>query len=97
MTKKTNKKYKKTLTDTYVSDRISITEDEAVKEITDSEFTIRQLLSDKSEDQELESAKIIAKDLNAGYTSAVNYEKAKIEFLLEKVEESRMLKKLAES
>lgn len=91
---KTDKNFKKILTDTYVSDRVRITEDEAIKELTNSEFVIKQLNHDKEEDEELQAAKAIAKDLNAGYTAAVKYEKAKIDFLLEKIEEQRILKNL---
>jgi len=85
-------KYEKLLTDTYVSDRIHISEDDAVKELTECSFEIRKTLKDKEEDTELNSAKIIVKDLSAGYTAAINYEKAKIDFLLEKIEEARAAK-----
>ena len=94
MAKNTDKQFKKILTDTYVSDRASITEDEAIRELTDSEFVIKQLLNEKDEDEELQAAKVIAKDLNAGYTSAIKYEKAKIDFLLNKIEDARLLAQL---
>lgn len=85
-------KYEKLLTDTYVSDRIHITEDEATKELTECSFVIKNTLKDKEADTELNSAKVIVKDLSAGYTAAINYEKAKIDFLLEKIEEARLAK-----
>ena len=96
MSKTTDKKFKKILTDTYVSDRVNIDEDKAIEELTNAEFTIRQVLADKEEDDELQTAKVIVKDMSAGYNSAVKYEKAKIEFLLEKIEEVRLLKTLAD-
>lgn len=89
------KNFKKLLTDTYVSDRVSISEDDAIKELTNASFTIRQILSEKEDDEPLQEAKMIVKDMNAGYNSAVKYEKAKVEFLLEKIEEARTLKALA--
>ena len=81
--------FKKLLTDTYVSDRIQITEDEAIKELTDANFAVKQINREKEEDEELQSAKEIVKDMNAGYNSASKFEKAKIDFLLGKIEETR--------
>lgn len=88
------KKYAKILTDTYISDRVSITEEEASKEVLEAEFAIKQLLNDKENDEELQSAKTIVKDLNGGYSAAMKYEKAKIDFLLDKIEGSRVISTL---
>ena len=89
------KDFKKILSDTYVNDRNNITEEEAVKELTNASFIIRQILKEKEEDTALEEAKLAVKDLNAGYNSAIKFEKAKIEFLLEKIEEARALKAIS--
>ena len=83
---------RKVLSDIYVSERETIQENDALRQVADSEFVIRQILSDKKEDAALNSAKEIVKDLNGGYSSAIKHEKAKIEFLLEKIEEARILK-----
>jgi len=92
MAKKT--KWEKVLTESYVASKTDITEAEAEKELITSEFAIKQLLHEKEEDQQLTAAKEIVKDLNAGYSSAAKYEKAKIEFLLEKIESLRYTKKI---
>jgi hypothetical protein len=49
--------------------------------------TIRELEDARSNDDKLTAAKQIVTDLNAGYSNAIKYEKAKISFLLEKIEE----------
>ena len=90
MSKKTN--WEKVLTESYVASKLDISEADAEKELITAEFAIKQLLHEKDEDQQLNAAKEIVKDLNAGYSYAVKYEKAKIEFLLEKIEGIRIAK-----
>lgn len=90
MSKKTN--WEKVLTESYVSSKVDISEGDAEKELITAEFAIKQLLHEKESDEQLTAAKEIVKDLNAGYSSAVKYEKAKIEFLLEKIENLRIAK-----
>ena len=85
-------KWEKVLTESYVASKTDLTETEAEKELITAEFAIKQLLHEKDEDQQLTAAKEIVKDLNAGYSSASKYEKAKIEFLLEKIESIRYAK-----
>jgi len=85
-------KWDKILTESYVASKIDITESAAEKELITSEFAIKQLHHEKEEDKQLTAAKEIVKDLNAGYSSASKYEKAKIEFLLEKIESLRYAK-----
>lgn len=77
------------LSSSFVENHQDITEDEAMEKLTQCELTIRDLLEEKKNDDKLNAAKQIAKDLNAGYNSAVNYEKAKIQFLLEQIEKIR--------
>lgn len=86
---KSKNKWEKVLTESYVSSKMDITEADAEKELITSEFAIKQLAHEKDEDQQLASAREIVKDLGAGYASAAKYEKAKIEFLLEKIEALR--------
>lgn len=88
-------KWEKVLTESYVASKVDITETEAEKELITSEFAIKELLHEKEQDQQLTAAKEIVKDLNAGYSSAAKYEKAKIEFLLEKIENLRIAKAAA--
>lgn len=90
MAKKTN--WEKVLTESYVASKVDISETDAEKELITAEFAIKQLLHEKENDQQLTAAREIVKDLNAGYSSAMKYEKAKIEFLLEKIEAIRVAK-----
>ncbi len=48
---------------------------------------IKDLKEEMSQNERLQAAKQIVKDLESGYKSTVKYEEAKISFLLEKVEE----------
>ena len=86
------KDYKSILSTAFVDSNESISEDEALKAMSVAEFAIRQLNKDKDEDEKLEEAKSIVKDLNAGYSSAIKYEKAKIDFFLDKIEYIRAVK-----
>jgi hypothetical protein len=86
-------KWEKILTESYVASKADVSEGDAEKELITSEFAIKDLLHEKESDDQLTAAKEIVKDLNAGYSSAVKYEKAKIEFLLEKIENLRLAKK----
>ena len=85
-------KWEKTLTESYVASKADISETEAEKELISAEFAIKELMAEKENDTQLTAAKEIVKDLNAGYSSAAKYEKAKIEFLLEKIENIRIAK-----
>ena len=87
-------KYQKILPEVFIDDNKTISEDEALKLIAESEFAMKQIANDKEADDKLSEAKLICKDLNAGYNSATRYERAKIEFLLERVEAERLLKML---
>lgn len=91
---KSEHKSKKELSDVYVSSRVNISEDQAVKELTEAEFAMKHILDEKDNDEHLQSAKNIVKDLNAGYSSAIKHEKAKIDFLLKKIEEARAIKSI---
>ena len=92
MAKSKKTSWEKVLSDSYVSTRTNITEQDAEKELISAEFAIKQLAYEKENDTQLNAAKEIVKDLNAGYSSAAKYEKAKIDFLLEKIENIRLAK-----
>jgi hypothetical protein len=87
-----SKKWEKLLSDTFVSNNLNLSEDEAKSKVIDAQFQIKQLVADKEEDEQLNAAKEIVKDLNSGYSSALAHEKAKIEFLLEVIEKRRAIK-----
>ncbi len=85
--------WEKVLTESWVSNNRDLSESEAEKVLITSEFEIKQLLHDKENHEQLKAAKEIVKDLNAGFSSGVKYEKAKIEFLLEQIENIRIANK----
>lgn len=87
MAKKVN--WEKVLTDSWVNQNSSLSEEEAKAKLIESEFEIRAALEERENHTELQAAKEIVKDLNAGFSSAIKYEKAKIEFLLEQIEARR--------
>lgn len=80
-------KAKKVLSKSFVENHEQVTEDQAADLIVESELQIRSLEEERSQDDKFNAAKQIVKDLGAGYSSAIKYEKAKISFLLEKIEE----------
>jgi hypothetical protein len=88
-----SKKWEKVLSETFVSNNINLSEEDAKQKVIDAQFQIKALLADKDEDEQLNAAKEIVKDLNAGYNSALAHEKAKIEFLLEVIEKRRAITK----
>ena len=79
-------KKNKVLSSSFVENNKGISEDEAYEKVIQCELTIKSLNEEKKNDDKLNAAKQIAKDLNAGYSSALAYEKAKIQFLLEEIE-----------
>ena len=82
-------KWEKVLTEAWVNQNEGLSESEAKAKIVESEFEIRAALEEKEGHEQLNAAKEIVKDLNAGFSSAIKYEKAKIEFLLEQIEARR--------
>jgi hypothetical protein len=93
MAKKKKTNWEKVLTESYVSNRKNLTEEDAEKELVQAEFEIKNILHEKDNNQQLQAAKEIVKDLVSGFGSAVKYEKAKIEFLLEQIENIRATNK----
>ena len=80
-------KAKKVLSEAFVENHEEVNEDEAAHMIMKAEQQINALTEEKFNDDNLNAAKQVVKDLNSGYTSAIGYEQAKIQFLLAKVEE----------
>jgi hypothetical protein len=71
----------------FVENNDSVNEDIAAELIVKAEQKIKEIEEEKSADEKLAAAKNIVKDLNSSYTSAIKYEKAKINYLLEKINE----------
>lgn len=83
----TKSSVRKTLSKAFLDNHESVSEDVAADLIVKAEQKIRLIEEERSADEQLAAAKNIVKDLGAGYTSAIKYEKAKIQFLLEKIAE----------
>lgn len=75
------------LSKSFIDNNSNVNEDQAMEMIVRATQKIKELEDERSNDDKLNAAKQIAKDLSAGYTSAIKYERAKIAFLLEKLEE----------
>lgn len=86
------KKWEKVLSETYVSANLDLTEAEATAKLIEAQFAIKQIEHEKDEDTQLSAAKEIAKELGAGYSAATKHERAKVEFLLERIENRRASK-----
>lgn len=80
-------KAKKILSETFLEDNQNVSEDEAAALIVKAEQKIKGLREEMASDEELAAAAQIKKDLESGYKSAMNYEAAKIQYLLDRIEE----------
>lgn len=77
----------KVLDQSFVDNAEGISEDVAGELIVRSTQKIREIEQERDADEKLTAAKQIVKDINSAYTSAIKYEKVKINFLLEKINE----------
>lgn len=75
------------LSQSFVDNAQDLNEDEATALLVEAEQKIRALKEERNADEKLTAAKNIVKDLSAGYNSALSYEKSKISFLLDKIQE----------
>ena len=75
------------LSQSFVDNAEGLNEDEATALLVEAEQKIRALKEERNADEKLTAAKNIVKDLGAGYASALSYEKSKISFLLDKIQE----------
>jgi hypothetical protein len=78
---------KKVLSKSFVDNNEDVNEDVAIDGIVKAEQKIREIEEEKAADEKLAAAKQIVKDINSAYTSAIRYERAKINFFLEKINE----------
>lgn len=75
------------LSKSFVDNGKDLNEDEATQLLVEAEKKIKRIKEERAADAKLSAAKSIVKDLSAGYSSAMAYEKSKIAFLLDKIEE----------
>jgi hypothetical protein len=78
---------KKVLSQSFTENHENIDEDSAKDLIAKCLKKIKALQEEMSQNERLQAAKQIVKDLESGYKSTVKYEEAKITFLLDKIEE----------
>jgi hypothetical protein len=78
---------KKVLSKSFVDNHERVTEDVAGELIVKAEQKIKEIREERQADTKLSAAKEIVKDLSSAYNSAIRYEQAKIDFLLEKIAE----------
>lgn len=78
---------KKTLSKSFLDNNENINEDFAGEHIVSATQKIREIEQERAADEKLTAVKQIAKDINSAYSSAIKYERAKINFFLEKIEE----------
>jgi hypothetical protein len=78
---------RKVLSKSFVDNHENVTEDVAADLVVKATQKIRDIKEERAADAKLAQAKEIVKDLNSAYTSAIKYEQAKIDFLLEKIDE----------
>jgi hypothetical protein len=90
MSKKKN--WEKVLSSSFVNNNKDLSEEEAKTKVIESQFAIKSIKGEKENDDQLNAAKEIVKELNAGYSAAEKHERAKIEFLLEVIEAKRIAK-----
>lgn len=80
-------KAKKVLSKSFQENHEDVNEDTAKDLIAASLKKIKSLREERDNNERLQAAKQIVKDLTSGYSSTIKYEEAKISFLLEKIEE----------
>jgi len=78
---------KKVLSKSFVDNHENVNQDVASDLIVKATQKIREIKEERAADGKLEQARQIVKDLNSAYTAAIKYEQAKIDFLLEKIQE----------
>ena len=78
---------KKVLSKSFVDNHENVNQDVASDLIVKATQKIREIKEERAADGKLEQARQIVKDLNSAYTAAIKYEQAKIDLLLEKIQE----------
>lgn len=80
-------KAKKVLDQAFLDNVSEISEDEASALIVRSAQKMRDLKFEMDNDEDLLAATQVLKDMKGGYTSVLKYEAAKVQHLLEKIDE----------
>jgi hypothetical protein len=75
------------LSKSFVENTKDLGEDQLGELVVKAEIKIKELQEEQKNDDKLNAAKQIVKDLNAGYAAVVKMEKAKVAYLIEKIQE----------
>lgn len=78
---------RKTLSKSFVDNHEDVTEDVAGELIVEAELKLREIEEEQAADEKFAAAKQIVKDISGAYSAAKKYERAKIRFLLDKINE----------
>ncbi len=80
-------KASKVLTKTFTDSYKNVSEDEASMMVVEAMKKVREIKQEQKEDEKLQAAIQIVKDLKSAYRDAQKYEKAKIDWLLDRIDE----------
>ena len=83
----TKKKGSSKLSQAFTDSHQEISEDAAEHLIANAHKKIRDIKREMTADERLTAAKEIVKELRSSYTGAISYEKAKIDYLMDRIEE----------
>lgn len=79
-------KAKQILSQTFMESCEDLTESQIADMVVKAEQRIKEIKHEQECDEKLSAAKQIVKDLNSGYSSVIKHEKARIDFLLGRLE-----------
>jgi hypothetical protein len=79
-------KAKSILSKTFIENVKDLGEDQLADMVVKATVKIKQLKEEQNQDDKLNAAKQIVKDLNAGYSSIIKMEEAKVAFLIEEIQ-----------
>ncbi len=80
-------KAEEVLSKSFVDNVKDLTAEELQELVIQCEKTVRKLKVEKKNDDRLNAAKDLVKDLSGAYSSAISYEEAKKSFLMDRIEE----------
>lgn len=81
-------KSKASLNRSFLDNYEDVSPEVAMELIVEAEQRIKEIQKQREADQRLAEAKQVVKDINSAYNDAIKYERAKISFFLEKLEQA---------
>lgn len=80
-------KSSKVLSKSFMENNKNVDLDTARELLVEATLKIREIKEEQAADVNVQAAKAVLKDLNGAYSAAKKYEKAKIDFLLDRINE----------